>query len=285
MKKSKVFLAFGALVVVAAVGAGIIAVMHRGEEGASRLVVTAYAASTKSTKSVKSAVAKESPAEVAVRAAAARKRHIFVTFYKKGDALSGKMLAAIKSVQGKLSSRASFTSADVGNPIHQTLIKRYGVDSAPIPLTLVLAPNGAVTAGFPREIKTADLSGVFASNGLASVLKVVQDGKLAAVCIQSAKTRFNKESLAAAEGLESDSRLSGSVGVVRINPADQSELRFLQQCKVDVNGANAQILLIVPPGRVVGKFDGDTTKDKLMAALQSALSSCGTGCAPSGCGP
>jgi hypothetical protein len=210
---------------------------------------------------------------------------VFVTFYKKQDASSDKMLAAIRSARGKLSNRANFVSVDVGSAANQALVKRYDVDRAPLPLTLVLAPNGAVTAAFPGEIKSADFSGVFVSDGLADVLKVLQDGKLAAVCLQNGKTKYNKESLAAAEGLRADSRLSGRVAVVRIDPADRGESKFMEQCKVNTSSADSQIVLIVPPGRVLGAFDGNTTKDKLMAGLQAALASCGSGCGPSGCGP
>ena len=282
MKNRNQFHVVSALVIVA-VAMGIIAVTNREETITGRPVL---AASVNQTKQAKSAAVKVSPTEVAIRTAAARKRYIFVTFYKKGDAASNKMLAVIKSVQGKLSSKANFAIADVANPIHQRLVKRYGVNSASIPLTLVLAPNGAVTAGFPKEIKSTDFSDVFVSDGLANVLKVLQDGKLAAVCIQGAKTKFNKESLAAAEGLKTDSRLSGNVGVVRIDPTDHRESKFLQQCKINSGSANSQIMIIIPPGRVIGTFDGNTTKDKLMAGLQSAMSSCGSGgCGPSGCGP
>ena len=284
MKKRNLLCIVSVLVISAVVTARI--VTQRKEDAiGSKPAGTAYAASTKSTKSVKSAVAKDSPAEVAVRAAATRKRYIFVTFYTRGDSSSDKMLAVVRSARGKLSSLANFVNVDVGNPANQGLMKRYGVDSAPIPLTLVLAPNGAVTAGFPREIGATDFSDVFASDGLADVLKVLQSGKLAAVCVQSARTKFNRESSSAAEGLRADSPVSGKVGVVNIDPTDGRELKFLQQCKVDVKAANAQIVLILPPGRVIGKFDGNTTTDKLMAALQTALSSCGTGCGPSGCGP
>jgi len=195
------------------------------------------------------------------------------------------MLATVKSVQGKLSARASFTTADVGNPVHKVLINRYGVDRAPMPLTLVLAPNGAVTGGFPKEVKPTDFSDVFVSNGMADVLKALQNGKLAAVCLQNGRTKYNKESLGAAQGMGADSRLSGRVEVIKIDPADRAESKFLQQCKVNTGSANSQVMLLVPPGKMLGVFDGNTTKDKLMASLQSALSSCGSGCGPSGCGP
>lgn len=279
--KDKNWFYVGIALMIVAVVIVVIAVTNREETSTSLPVL---AASAKQLKQSKPAVVKISPTEVAIRTAAARKRYIFVTFYKKGDVASNKMLAVIKSVRGKLSSKTNFASADINNPVHKGLVKRYGINNASIPLTLVIAPNGAITAGFPKEIKSTNFSDVFVSNGLADVLKVLQESKLAAVCIQSAKTKFNKESLAAVEGLKADSRLSGSVGVVKVDPTDHRESEFLQQCKIKTGSANSQIMLVIPPGKVIGTFDGNTTKDKLMAGLQSAMSSCGSGCSPSGCG-
>lgn len=227
------------------------------------------------------AVSKTSPAETAIQAAAKRNRYAIVTFYKQKNAESTKMLTQAKKLQTKHSNRANFVSVDVGNAVHKQLISRYGVDRAPIPLTLVIAPNGAVTAGYPNEIKKSDISDAFVSSGMADVLKVLQSGKLAAVCLQNSKTKHNKESLEVAEGLKSDQRLAGVVGIVRIDPSDKNESKFMQQCKVDANSTEAQLVVIVPPGRIVGKFDGATSKDTVLASVMKSCSS--GGCGPSGC--
>jgi hypothetical protein len=224
-------------------------------------------------------------AEAAIGAAAKQNRYVFLTFYKRNDAASTKMLAEAKKLQAKYSSRANFVSADVGNAVHQEIISRYGADRSPIPLTLVIAPNGAVTAGYPNEIKKTDISDAFVSSGMADVLKVLQSSKLALVCLQNGKTKFNKESMTAAEGLKADKTLPGLVEIVKIDPSDSRESKFLQQCKANAGSANAQVVMIIPPGRILGTFDGNTTKDKLMAGLQSAMKSCGSSCGPSGCGP
>lgn len=231
------------------------------------------------------AATKTSPAETSIKAAAKQKRYAIVTFYKKNDAASTKMLAEAKKLQAKYSSRANFVSVDVDNTVHKNLISRYGIDRAPIPLTLVIAPNGAITAGYPNEIKKTDLSDAFVSSGMAEVLRVLQSRKLALVCLQNGKTKFNKESMAAAEGLKADPTLRGVVEIVKIDPTDSRESKFLQQCKADTSSANAQVVMIIPPGRILGAFEGNTTKDKLMASLRSAMRSCGSGCGPSGCGP
>ena len=227
------------------------------------------------------AAAKKSPTETAIQAAAKQNRYAIVTFYKKNDAASTKMLTEAKKLQAKYSSRASFVSADVGNSIHQGIISRYGVNRSPVPLTLVIAPNGAVTAGYPNEIKQTDLSDAFVSSRMADVLKVLQSGKLAAICVQNSKTKHNQESLDAAKGLRSDKRLADLVGIVTVDPSDKAESKFMSLCKVDANSPNAQLVVIVPPGKIVGKFDGAISKDTVLA---SVMKSCSSGsCGPSGC--
>jgi hypothetical protein len=227
------------------------------------------------------AATKASGAETAIQAAAKQNRYVFATFYKKNDAASTKMLVAAKKLQAKHSGRASFVSADVGNAIHKELVSRYGVDRGPLPLTLVIAPNGAITGGYPNEIKKTDLSEDFVSTGMADVLKVLQSGKLAAICLQNSQTKHNKESFDAAEGLRSDTRLANLVVIVNIDPSDKAESKFMSVCKADTNASEAQLVVIVPPGKIVGKFNGATSKETVLA---SVIKSCSSGsCGPSGC--
>ncbi|MCE5322525.1 hypothetical protein LLG46_04320 [bacterium] len=231
---------------------------------------------------------KASPESAAISAAAKKDRYVFVTFYRKDDAASKKMQAAMKPVQAKFSRRASFVSVDVDSPIQQELVLQYGADRSPIPLTLVIAPNGAVTAGYPSEITNTDFSSAFVSNGMASVIKVLQDRKLAAVCIQGPRTKNNKKSLATAEELKAAPELGGAVEIVKINPSDPAEFRFIKECKIDARSTDAQLLVLAPPGKLVGKFASTDTMDTIMTTLKSALGGggCGGGsCGAGGCGP
>ncbi len=78
------------------------------------------------------------------------------------------MLASVNAIQGRLANRADFTTVSMGDPANRAVITRFGADRSPIPLTIVVAPNGAVTAGFPQVLNAnADFSSVFVSHGLA----------------------------------------------------------------------------------------------------------------------
>jgi hypothetical protein len=198
------------------------------------------------------AAARQPSAEAAIKSAVAKHRYAVVTFYKKSA--------------------------------NQGLMKRDGLAGAPTPLTLVIAPNGAVTGGITGTADAAKITSAFASDGMASVLKVLQSGKLALVCVQNGRTRFNGESMKAATAFKADSRLPGAVEIVKIDPSNRGEAKFLGMCKVEPSASNAQIVMIVPPGRILGRFEGQTTKDTMYASLQTALKS--SGCTPgSGCCP
>jgi len=222
--------------------------------------------------------------EAAIQASAKQNRYVFVTFYKSNDSASKSMQATVKSIRGKLAGRADFVSVDVGNQANRAIISRYGADRSPMPLTIVLAPNGAITAGFPQQIKNTDMSSVFVSDGMASVLKVLQSGKIAAVCLQNSKTKHNKESLAAAQGLKNQAQLRGAVEIVKIDPSDRGESDLMKRCQVDTTSTDAQIVVIAPPGKVMGKFGGTVTTNSMTSALTKAFS--GSGCSgASGCCP
>ena len=227
--------------------------------------------------------AKISPAEAAIQAAAKQNLYIFAIFFKQNDEASTKMLEEAKKLQAQHSSRANFISIDITDTANKELMTRYGVDRAPIPLTLVIAPNGAVTAGYPNKINKTDLSEAFVSNGMAAVLKILQGGKLAVICVQNSNTKLNKESLAVAEGLGNDAMFRNAIEIVKIDPSDASEAKLIQSCRVDTKSQNAQLVIIAPPGRIVGTFDGTATTETIIAALTKAFSG-GGGCAPGGCG-
>ena len=49
---------------------------------------------------------------------------------------------------------------------------------APMPLVLAIAPNGAITGGFPTRFEEEQLLGAFATPGTQKVIKSLQEGKL-----------------------------------------------------------------------------------------------------------
>jgi hypothetical protein len=232
------------------------------------------------------AAPKPSQAMSAIQSAAKQGRYIFITFYKKGDDASQKMLSDLNKVQGKLSSRASFTSVDVNDSANSGVVRRYGVERSPTPLLIVLAPNGAITAGFPNEVpsqaKKTVFSDVFVSKAKADLLKTLQDQKTAAICVQNSRTKHNKESLAAAKGLNKTSPFTGTVRIIQIDPLAKAEAKLLRELKVNTKSPEAQIVVVASSGNVMGRFAGAVTTSKMVAVLKKSPDCSSGGCAPGG---
>jgi hypothetical protein len=225
-------------------------------------------------------------AESVIRTAARQGRYVFITFYQKSDPASTKMLADVKKLGGKLSKKAVFTTANVGDSAHKGLMKRYGIDTSPVPITIVLAPNGAATAEFPREITVTDFSSVFVSRGQADVLKALQDQKMAVICLQNSKTKHNAQSYAAAKGLEKNIQFEGLVRVIKIDPSSRAESGFLKSLKLSTSPKEAQIAVVASVGKVLGKFSGAVTTGMVVDGLNEALGGGSSNCGPSGgCAP
>lgn len=227
-----------------------------------------------------------SVAERTIDEAAAKQRYAILTVYRPNDVASDTMRAAVKAQQTRVAARAEMVAVNRDDPANAALVTRFKLDQAPIPITIVVAPNGAVTGGFPQELKAdVNLAKSFVSSGMANVLKVLQDGKLAIVCLQNNKTTLNAKNQALARELAADPQLASISSVQTMDPADRAEVDFYKQCGVNTGARKAQVLLLVPPGKVVGVFDGDTAKDAVMAKLVSACGSGGCGTGGGGCGP
>jgi hypothetical protein len=153
---------------------------------------------------------------------------------------------------------------------------------------LAIAPNGAITKGFPGKFSEDQLLEAFVSPGTAKVLKGLQARKLVLLSVQSRSPRVRQVSLQpGVADFAADARFAGATEIVSIDPADPSEASFLHDLQVDPRSSTSVTVLLAPPGSVVGKFDGAVTKEQLVTTLQTAQSDpCAGGkCGPGGCGP
>ena len=85
--------------------------------------------------------------------------------------------------------RADSIAIRVTDPAEAGIVTRFGVSQAPMPLVLVLAPNGAVTASFPGKFTKEQLLGAFGTPSMERLLGALQQGKLALLCLQNGRTR------------------------------------------------------------------------------------------------
>ena len=156
-----------------------------------------------------------------------------------------------------------------------------------MPLVLAMAPNGAITGGFPTKFEERQLVGAFATPATEKVMKNLQDGKLVFVCVQNGKTKSNDAAMRGVRDFKADARFARATEIVMLDPTDSAEASFLADIKVDPETEEARTVFLAPPGSAIADFRGATDKAELAAAFQKASSGCCSGgcCGSGGCCP
>jgi len=223
----------------------------------------------------------------ALERAAATNKYLLLLFYRNDDDSTRTMKKVVASAAAKLASKANSITINVADAAEKDIVAKLGVDRAPMPLALVVAPTGAITGGFPGKVTEEQISGAFVSPGLASCLTALQAGKLVFLCVQNASTKSNDVALKGVQAFKADARYGKFTEIVSVDPTDAAETKFLAQLKIDPKTDVAVTAFMAPPGAVVAKYNGATDKNTIIATLTAATSGgCGSGgCAPSGCGP
>jgi len=146
---------------------------------------------------------------------------------------------------------------------------------------LAMAPNGAITGGFPTKFEEQQLLNAFVSPTTEKMIKHLQDGKLVFVCVQNDKTKSNDAAMRGVRDFKADVRFAGATEIVMLDPADSAEKSFLADMKIDPKTVEATTVFLGPPGVAIAEYKGATDKAEMAAALQKA----GSGCAGGSCGP
>jgi hypothetical protein len=222
----------------------------------------------------------------AIKQAAAAGKYLFVFFSKTDDDQTVAMRKVFDQAMEKAADRAQTVAVNITSASEKAIVDKYDLSRAPMPLVLAIAPNGAITGGFPGKFEEQELLDAFATPGTEKVMKSLQDGKLVFVCVQNAKTKSNDAAMQGVREFKTDARFASATEIVTLDPTDKQEAKFLTDLKVAPDIAEATTVFVVPPGQAISKIEGATNKDDLVELLSKAGTGCGPGgCGPGGCGP
>jgi hypothetical protein len=231
------------------------------------------------------AAVRSSKGMTAIKQAADAGKYLFVFFSKTEDDPTLAMRKVFDKAMEKLADRAHAIAVNIADASEKPIVDKFGVSRAPMPLVLAIAPNGAVTRGFPNKFEEQQLLEAFATPGTEKVMKSLQEGSLVFVCVQNNKTKSNEAAMHGVRDFKADERFADATEIVTLDPGDKREARFLTDLKVSPNTAEAVTVFVVPPGRALARMEGATDKDALVELLDKA-GTCGPGgCGPGGCGP
>jgi hypothetical protein len=219
----------------------------------------------------------QSKAEIAIGEASKENRYLYLVFYKQNDPKSEEMKQVAAQAQKEVSARADVVYIDVADESEKALIEKYGIAAAPPPITLVMAPNGAIVAGFTEGVTTDALKNAFVSPKMAEIIKATQDNSVIYLYIANPGMPYYKENLATVQTVITKD-LIGSIRIITVDPADKGEATLLEQCKVSITATETH-LLIVASGYIVGKITGKIDRQTLAQATVSGCS--GGSCCPS----
>ena len=194
-------------------------------------------------------------------------------------------LCRIRRQHAQVAEQAVPLEVNAIDPAERQVVNKFGVSRAPMPMVLAVAPNGAITGGFPQEFDEKKLVQAFVSPCTEKSLKALQDRRVVLVCVQNGSTTSNDSAMKGVQDVKADPGFGPSTEVVEVDPANPAESEFLAALKVDPQMSEAVTVCLVPPGRAVAKFEGATDKKAIIAALTSSTSCGPSGCGPKGCGP
>ncbi len=217
MTRKSIFLGIAAIAVVAGVSAAVAQSPYRAQQPAPQTASKGMAA---------------------IQQAAAANKYLFVFFWKEKNQQTDAMWSVLQSAMSKVADRAESVAVNVSDPAEKPMVAKFGVDRSPLPLVLALAPNGAITKGFPLKFDEKQLFQAFVSPGTAGCLKALQARKLVLLCVQSRSPHIRQVSLQqGVADFAADARFAGATEIVAMDPADPAEASFLQDLQVDPRAA------------------------------------------------
>jgi hypothetical protein len=223
----------------------------------------------------------------AIKQAADAGKYLFMFFSKTEDDQTQAMRKVFDKAMERVADRAQWVAVNVADSSEKAIVAKFDLGRAPMPLVLALAPNGAITGGFPKNFEEQQLVDAFATPITEKVMKQLQDNKLVFVCVQNDKTKSNDAAMQGVRNFKADARFASATEIVMLDPADSAEASFLADMKIDPKTEEAMTVFLAPPGSAIGEYKGATDKEEMAATLQKASSSSCSGgsCGPGGCGP
>jgi hypothetical protein len=196
----------------------------------------------------------------------------FILFWKENNAPTQAMSRGLEASIVKRSQRAQYSAVNVNDPANRTVVDRYQVSRAPMPLVLCVAPNGAITGSIQRQFSDDAVERLIVTPAMADVTKALQDKKIAVIHI---KQDSQSPLPYAALEFTGDPMFKERTTIVPVVFSDPAETRFMTDLQIKATEVNGSLLVVfAPPSVVVGKFPAAATKDQIATALHAAGKCC-----------
>ena len=210
--------------------------------------------------------------EQSLKAAGSEGKFTFIVFSNEDNAAAREMLGTVETGVAERHEQAVVVAARANDPAEQPLIQHFGIARAPMPLTVAVAPNGAITGVFAKTISDEHLSAAIVTPTMMKCMKALQNKQLVFVLLSASDKAVIPTGI---KTLQADPQFRDRMTFTSMRVDDPNEMRFISQMKIDplrVEGPYA--VLIAPPGVMVGHFDSTSTPAQIAAAIHKSGQCC-----------
>lgn len=164
------------------------------------------------------------------------------------------------------------------------LVTKYRLASAPLPLILVIATNGVVTAGYTLNQATPELLvNAIPSPKKSEVLKALSDGKSVFIVVTGKSMKEKNTIMNTCQ--QACIEMENNARMIEISLDDPNESQFLTDIKVNKAATEPTTYVVNAKGQITGSFTDNVDATTLVASAKKVAAS---GCCPGGsktCGP
>jgi len=192
--------------------------------------------------------AEKSRVEKALADATRSKFFTFVMFYRSNDSATQSMYQSLKTEVANRRN-AALQPIRIDDASERRLIEQFDATCLPLPATAAIAPNGAITGVFPRQITREQIEGAIVSPGYAQCLKAMQSNQIVLLCVQPERGGFVPKGV---QAFQADRTYRERTQLVSIHANDPAESGFLRQLKIRTDTPAPITVFMAPPGVLPG---------------------------------
>ena len=202
---------------------------------------------------------------------------VFLVVTDPGISGTDKILDIAKQAQAQ-SAKSTVIQMNRSDAANAEFVTKHRLSGAPLPLILVIASNGIVSAGFTSDKASPEaLVKAVPSPKKAEVQKCLSEGKSAFVVVtgKSMTTKDNVMNTCQQACIE----MENNAKMIEISLDDPKEKQFLTELKVNMQANEPMTYVINSKGQITGTFNDDVNSTTLVATAKKVAAS---GCCPGG---
>ena len=201
---------------------------------------------------------------------ASQEKFTFILFYRENDTKTQQVANALNAGIAQRKDRAAISFVNAKDPQEAAIVEKFGVSRSPMPLTIAVAPNGAITGVFPQTFQDASFEQGMVTPAMSRCMKSMQQNHLVLLCAcPNGTTAFPK----AVADLKADPHYANRIAVVAFNISDPAEARLLKQMELE-NTNSTTMVFMAPPGVTIGKYASHATAQQMARDLVKAGKCC-----------